>query len=121
MGGERSRGEQLMAEEGKGIDHGTGRGAPAGKISRLIPSARACPRRPPPRGNLRALARCGKFLRARASASASAQLPRPSCAPLYRFRACLAPLSRPLVPPIAEMGDYPPSRGDGLRRASSRD
>jgi len=121
MGGERSRGEQLLAEEGKGIDHGTGRGAPAGKTSRLIPSARACPRRPPPRGNLRALARCGKFPRARAFASASAPLPRPSRAPLYRFRTYLAPLSHPLVPPIAEMGDYPPSRGDGLRPAPSRD
>jgi len=121
MGGERSRGEQLPAEEGKGIDHGTGRGAPAGKTSRLIPSARACPRRLPPRGNLRALARCGKFPQARASASASAPLPRPSRAPPYRFCARLAPLSRPSVPPIAEMGDYPPSRGDGLRPAPSRD
>ena len=93
MGGERSRGEQLLAEEGKGIDHGTGRGAPAGKTSRLIPSARACPRRPPPRGNLRALARCGKFPRARASASASAPISRASV-PLPRLlRAAFAPLS----------------------------
>ena len=96
MGGERSRGEQLPAEEGKGMDHGTGRGAPAAKTSHLIPSACAPaasasarkPSRPGPLRQISVASRVRICFRAASMPLSRASVPLP-CPP----RAAFAPLS----------------------------